>query len=224
MIEEIEKRFKELLRRPKTKEEIEEMEIIRKQFTAELNRETIDLLNDLKKVDIDISSVWDLVNSKESYPAAIDILLSYLPKQFHPRNKEGIVRALAVKEAKGKAAKMLIEEYNKTPKEFASLRWALGYSIAIVMTMEDVNEIFEIVSNLNNGRSRAELVRALGTIKTEKSENILLSLLDDNEVLVEAILGLNKMKSIKAKDKIKSFKNHSNEMVRKEVNRYLKKV
>lgn len=46
-----------------------------------------------------VQSVWDLVNTKAPYPAAVSILLEHLMRPYPERVREGIARALAVPEA-----------------------------------------------------------------------------------------------------------------------------
>ncbi len=61
---------------------------------------------ELEKVGIHIDSIYDLVNTSESYTEAIPILIDLVQKEFpNKRIQEGIVRALTIKEAKGKAPK-----------------------------------------------------------------------------------------------------------------------
>ncbi|MEO0249525.1 MAG: hypothetical protein ABIN58_08295, partial [candidate division WOR-3 bacterium] len=49
---------------------------------------------------LEVSSVWDLVNTSEPYPEAIPVLIKLLSQIEEPHMKEGIVRALTVKEAR----------------------------------------------------------------------------------------------------------------------------
>jgi len=66
-----------------------------------------------KQARLNVTSVWDLVNTRAPYPEAIPVLLEWLPRVRHPRIKEGIVRALTVKEARGVAGKLLIDEFKR---------------------------------------------------------------------------------------------------------------
>lgn len=182
------------------------------------------LVEDLKKAGLNITSSWDLVNTKSSYKPAIPILLEHLSKPYHLKNKEGIVRALAVKEAIGKASPILIAEYNRTPKDKTLLRWAIGNTIYTTITENDVESILSIVQEKTNGMSRQMFVAALGKVKSEKAENVLINLLDDEEVTLHALEALGRMKSSKAKEKIAMLTNHPKALIRKEALKALKKV
>jgi len=190
----------------------------------ELNSEEKELVQELNAIGLDVSSVWDLVNTKESYPDAIPILIKHLSKEYQDKNKEGIVRALAVKEAIGKASPVLLEEYNKVPKDKMILRWAIGNTVYTIITEADVENILRIVQDKENGISRQMFVAALGKVKSEKAENTLISLLDDAEVTPHALEALGRMKSKKAKEKISMLTNHPKALIRKEAQKALKKI
>jgi hypothetical protein len=46
-------------------------------------------------------SVWDLVNTAESYPQLLETLADHLTKPYNPSTLDGIARALTVREARG---------------------------------------------------------------------------------------------------------------------------
>lgn len=186
------KRWDELVGRPRSKEEIEETLSIAKKIELESAKEIGTLISELEGKGLSITSIWDLVNSKKTYPQAIDILIKYLPNDYSEKNKEGIVRALTVKAAKGKAASVLIEEYNRTPKGKDNLRWVIGNAIATVMTLQDVERILSIVTDRSNGNSRMQLVVALGTVKSKQVQDALTGLLNDEAMATTAQESLNR--------------------------------
>lgn len=180
---------------------------------------------ELSKVGISINDIYDLVNTNEPYPTAVPVLLNLLEKGIdHIGTKEGVVRALAVKEAIGKASPILIAEYNRVPKDKMFLRWAIGNTIYTTITEDDVESILPIVQDKTNGMSRQMFVAALGKVNSEKVEDFLINLLDDDEVTPQALEALGRMKSKKAKDKISMLTNHSKALIRKEALKALKKV
>jgi HEAT repeat protein len=186
------KRWNELVGRPRSKEEIEETLSLAKKIELESAKELSTLIAELKEKGLSITSIWDLVNSNKTYPQAIDILIKYLPNDYSEKNKEGIVRALTVKAAKGKAASVLIEEYNRTAKEKDNLRWVIGNAIATVMTLQDVERILSIVTDRSNGNSRMQLVVALGTVKSKQVQDALTGLLNDEAMATIAQKSLNR--------------------------------
>lgn len=184
-----------------------------------------EIKTELQKVGIEITNIYDLVNSSKRYAAAIPVLSSLLEKGIDDiKIKEGVIRALTVKDAAGVPNKVLIEEYNQIPKNETSLRWAIGNAFYTIITNEDAENILQIVQDRENGLSRQMFVAALGKIKSEQSEIVLIKLLDDFEVAPHALDALGRLKSKKAKEKIEILLGHKNKLIRKEAERALKKI
>lgn len=180
---------------------------------------------ELLKVGLKVNDVYDLVNSAKSYSSAIPVLINLLKEGVQPiKLREGVIRALAVKEAIGKIGKLLIDEYNKTPKNEVMLRWAIGNTFFTTAKNENVDDVIEIVSNKSNGISRQMFVSSLGKLKSEKSENVLIELLGDSEVASHALYALARMKSEKARKSITGLLNHPNRLIRREASKALKKL
>ncbi len=142
------------------------------------------LIEDLVKTGLNVTSSWDLVNTKSSYKAAISILVKHLSKPYHIKNKEGIVRALAVKEAKGIACKAVIDEYHKAPKDNFHYRWAFGNTMSVIITAEYIDDVVAIVQDESNGESRQMFVTALGKLKSPKVKEVLQQLLNDESEVI----------------------------------------
>jgi len=184
-----------------------------------------EIRTELQKVGIEIVNIYDLVNSNKRYPAAIPVLSDLLKKGIEDTKiKEGVIRALTVKDAAGVSNKALIEEYNRIPKNETSIRWAIGNAFYTIIKNDDAENILQIVQDSENGLSRQMFVAALGKIKSEKSEIVLIKLLDDFEVTAHALDALGRLKSKKAKERIEILRGHKNNLIRKEAERALKKI
>jgi HEAT repeat protein len=171
----------------------------------------------LAMVNVEVDSIYDLVNTSASYQAAVPILIGLLEteKIENERLREGIVRSLAVKEARGLAGPVLIREFFKTPREKMSPRWAIGSSIEVVITENEISDVLRIVRDKQNGYSRQMFVLALGKFKSNATiEDTLIALLQDDDVALHAIKALRKLRSKKAIPEIKKLYNHSNKVVR----------
>jgi hypothetical protein len=185
-IEILEKRWAELASKPKTKEEIEETLLLAKKIELERTKEYQGLIDELADIDIKISSIWDLVNTKSKYSKAIPVLMKYLPLVNHVRNKEGIIRALTIPEAKGLVVPLLLKEYLQLPKDKVNLKWVIGNAVNVTISKSEVADIFPIVLNKENGLSRQMFVTALGKIKADNVKSVLLQLSnDDDKVIME---------------------------------------
>ena len=68
---------------PKTKEEVEEMEYASEQFGRELDIEASELLKEIELNGLKVNELWDLVNTRQPYPEAVDILTEHLKKPYH---------------------------------------------------------------------------------------------------------------------------------------------
>jgi hypothetical protein len=100
------------------------------------------ILDDLAEVGCEVNSVWDLVNSGENYSAVIPVLSKHLQGSYNPRILEGIIRALTVPDARGVAARQILDELERRGDESPSeLRWALANALAVVADKSMVDEI-----------------------------------------------------------------------------------
>ena len=142
-------------------------------MTGIKNKESI-VLKELLNVGLSLNSIYDLVNTNEPYPEAILVLLNCLSEETDDKTKEGIIRALAIKEAIGKTGLILINEYNKIPREKSLLRWAIGNTMYTTISEKDVQDILTIVSDKSNGFSRQMFVAALGKFQLAEVESVLL--------------------------------------------------
>lgn len=184
-ISKLDKRFRELVQKPnKSQEEIEEKERVRLKLESALDKDEKPLINELQEVGVKVSSAWDLVNTTKSYKKAIPVLIKHLSKPYYSKNKEGIVRALAVKEAIGTACKAVINEYHNIPKEDHFLRWAFGNTMTVIITEDYIDDVIDIVLDETNGDSRQMFVSALGKLKSPKAKEVLKQLLNDKSEVI----------------------------------------
>lgn len=70
------------------------VEADRQKLEREERRASAPLLRDLKRVGVEISSIWNLVNTAEPYSAALPILVKHLQQRRYPDMlRQGIARA-----------------------------------------------------------------------------------------------------------------------------------
>jgi hypothetical protein len=89
-----------------------------------------EFVRDLAAVGLSLNSSWELVSIREPYRAAVPVLLAWLdraevdvPGSERSKFREGLVRSLAVKEARGVAAPALLREFQPN---WLRLRLPLG--------------------------------------------------------------------------------------------------
>lgn len=141
------------------------------------------LLEELRRVEINISSVWDLVNASYSYKKAIPILIKHLSLGYSDVVKEGIARSLAVPDDEVRAAWCLIvDEFRKAPigNGIVALGDTQGYrlgakdglacTLSAVVTNETLPELIALAKDGTLGASRILLLSAL---KKRRNKNLL---------------------------------------------------
>jgi len=140
----------------------QERETRRHALEAQLREEEQPLIAELRSVGLRVDSIWELVNFKGAYPKAIPILIRHLQLPYHPKVREGIARALTVKEARGVATMCIIAELrrSKSPLE-AEYRWALANALSVVGGQETCAEIEALMRDEALKENKSILQQAL---------------------------------------------------------------
>jgi len=180
----------------------------------------------VRAAGVPATDIYDLVNSKKSYRPAIPILIDSLRNGIAELStKEGVIRALGAKEARGTdATEVLIDEFWKLPADDDIMRWTIGNTISIIAEDSDFDMISKIVSDPKNGKSREMFVLSLGRVSLQQAEDLLLELLNDDQVAAHALDVLGKKKSKKARDKVASLLRHPKALIRKEASKALRRI
>lgn len=118
-----------------------------------------EMVRDLRQLGYQVRSVWDLVNSNDSYPSALPVLLHHLHKPYPDAIRDGIARALAVKSAKS-AWDVLMAEYVVT-QESCEPRFKQGLAVALSVTYDHSHfeDIRQLLTEKRHGDSRILLLR-----------------------------------------------------------------
>jgi hypothetical protein len=125
-----------------------EYQALRKSQDAELAKKSAicaaderGLVGELRGLGYDIDSVYDLVNNSPHpilarrflgpYPAAYPVLIQHLKTQHEPAIREGIIRALTVRDGGRPVEEALLEEFDR--EKNAHLRWVLANALKTAM-------------------------------------------------------------------------------------------
>jgi hypothetical protein len=128
------------------------------------------LLSDLKKIGIQLESVWDFVNTADKYPAAIPVLLRHLALPYHKRIKEGIIRALTVNYAGPEVLRELIKQFCEQADDSPnSLKWVLGNAISEVATSADAETVIALAMDPSHGEARDSITQRLPRVVKNKA-------------------------------------------------------
>lgn len=182
----------------------------------------------LRQCGLDVSSVWKLVNTRESYEEVIPILIEMLAKVQDLGEVEGIARALTVKEAAPAAAQPLIAKFrhliNDRSRRAESVRWAIANALTVVANKDSTDDIIELLASPESGSSRQMLALALGKLKAEKAVPLLIELLKDEQVVGHAADALGKIKAQEARLPLEQLTSHPQTWIRKEVKKALERI
>ena len=110
-------------------------------LAAECAADERECVQDIRRLGYDIDSVWDLVDSAPHpvlarrfvgpYHKAYAVLILQLHRPHHPRVREGIIRALTVRDGGVALERALLVEFNGETDR--SLRWVLANALTVAM-------------------------------------------------------------------------------------------
>jgi hypothetical protein len=121
-------------------------------FAATFQQEEDAIAAEVAQVGYTISSVWDFVNNTPHpflprpftgpYERAYPILVQHLRVPHHERVREGIIRALTVKDGGPQVADALLAEF--VSEQNQSLRWVLANALKQAMPLKQRKQHPEI--------------------------------------------------------------------------------
>ncbi len=154
-----------------------------------LRREQEPLIRDLAEAGYLVRSIDDLVNTRDPYPSAIPVLLRHLENtNYDPAIREGIARALTVREAK-EFLPELVEAFRRDPDTAVNgPKWAIGNAIEMLFDDRYADQIAELVRDRSHGPARNILVYALGKSRSEAAREAIESLRSDPDRDVASIV------------------------------------
>lgn len=103
----------------------------------ELVAEQADLLSNLKDVGVPVASVYDFVNVGGTPPEAVPVLVKHLRRPYHPRIREGIIRSLTVRHARGLAYAPLVEAFKSERDPI--MRWVIANALSVISSLDELH-------------------------------------------------------------------------------------
>jgi HEAT repeat protein len=119
------------------------------------------LVEALKAAGFGVSSVWDFVNTTESYTAALPILLEHLQQNYPDKVREGIARAMAVPESRFAWQPLLSlfrRDFDQNPN---GVKWAIGCALGAAADDEVVSDLVELFRDTRHGVNRLAFIDGL---------------------------------------------------------------
>lgn len=142
------------------------------------------LVAELHAVGLDVTSVWDLVNTDTPYPSALPILLQYLEAGDLPdRVLEGVGRSLAVGpsvEFWDRLVELVVSPSSAGQAEGAAV------ALAGCATDRKVDDLIRVVSETKRRREHIYLLRPISKHGGQRGKDLLISLEFDPVLSTEA--------------------------------------
>jgi hypothetical protein len=132
-----------------------------------------------------VNSIWDLVNTKQPYPALVPILFAHLDGPYPFKVREGIIRALAVRESRPYWDELVRRYLAETDESDNGMKWLLHQSIAAAADASVLDTLIKLAIDRRHGRHRALFVDALARIKTPLAKAALTELANDPDLAWE---------------------------------------
>lgn len=145
----------------------------------ELIRAQQPLVDDLNAAGANVASVWDLVNTRDTYPHLVPVLIDHLPRDYPPGVRDGIARALAVPTAHPWWP-LLVDQYLVADQN--RVQQGLAVAVAAAAQKEDLPLLKDLISDRNVGETRALLLDAVKRLGGEEGIAFIADHADDPEL------------------------------------------
>jgi HEAT repeat protein len=192
----------------------------------------VDLARDLRAAGVPVSDVWELVNAKTRYTAAIPVLIDWLrevewrvPEPERSGVREGLVRALSVRAARPAAAPVLIEEFrNAADHSETGLGWVVGNALSVVADDSVFEEIAVLAQEPGYGTARQMIVLGLGRSADPRAVSLLAGLLADDDVAAHAVMALGRLRPPGMRPAVQRLLDHPQALVRRAARKALARL
>jgi HEAT repeat protein len=190
------------------------------------------LIDELHAAGVPVRDVWDLVNAKVQYRAAIPVLIDWLghvaervPEPDRPKLTEALARALTVPAARPAAGPVLIDAFRRVSDPTGmGLRWVIGNALSVAADDSVFDEMAALAQDRGYGKARQMIVQGLGRSKDPRAVPLLIGLLEDDDVAAHAISALARLRPAAARQPVESMLSHPQALVRSEARKALKKI
>lgn len=140
------------------------------------------LVIELRAAGFQVQSAWDLVNTPTPYPKAVPILLAHLPRPYPAAVREGIARALAVRDAS-----CGWEVLTRLYRDEHEVRAKDGLAVAIAGAANDdlIGDVITLARDKDQGPSRVLLLGSLERSADPRARAALMDLATDPDLSEE---------------------------------------
>lgn len=125
------------------------------------------LVEELRTAGFEVDSAWDLVNTSTPYPAALPILLRHLQRPYPDRVREGIARALAVRDSRF-GWESLAQLYREEPAG-TDAKDGLAVALSAAADEDVADQLIDLAGDDEHGDSRLLLLRGLKRLEASQA-------------------------------------------------------
>jgi hypothetical protein len=142
-------------------------------------RDEAPLVEDLRRMGVPLDSVWELVNSTNTFAQSLPILLDHLQRPYPDAIREGIARAMAVPTARF-AWPVLLRLYKQ--ENGARTKHGIAVALSNIADDEMLDDVLALAGDVRHGDSRVLLLGALERSHLPRAHRALMDLGGDPEL------------------------------------------
>jgi HEAT repeat protein len=181
------------------------------------------VVNSLREAGIQVSDVYEFVNGATPREA-IPVLIQVLPLLGDNTIKEGVVRALGDKSARGIAAQPLLDELKRLGGTKPLLAWAVANSLAEVSERSDYDQLRSLARDRSLGKAREMLVIALARTKHPDAAAELENLASDEALAGHVVMAAGELGANRLRPFVERQLQSQTAWVRKEAKKALRRL
>jgi hypothetical protein len=141
---------------------------------------------DLHKSGVMVKSVWDIVNAKASFPAALPVLLKHLHLPYPDAVREGCARGMSERAANF-AWRDLVSLYEATDNADNRVKDGLAIALAGAVGPDELEELVALIRDKRHGGSRLILMVGLRLLPEQAQLELFDEFSRDQEIAPEAV-------------------------------------
>jgi len=169
--------------------------------------------DDLAAAGVQVKHPSDLTVVEDLPKAAVPVLIGWIDElgtvDLPDRDRwylwNTVAKALTATAARPDAGPALVRLFRE-PRLPEGYKWTVGAALERVADASLVDEMMALAADRSYGRARAMVVEALGRLgkgrRRDQVIDLLLGLLDDDDVVANAITALTRLKAVQAVDRI----------------------
>ena len=199
----------------------------------EMRRQSVPLMQALSEVGIYVDTPSRLLSMDYDYELVIPLLLKHFEMPYPQGTREGILRAICVREASHLVSPKLVELFPLEKDK--SVKSLIANALTVVCRPEEIEHILGFINDPQHGETRKGFLAILARILKAQSIPILLSLLKkespletdidiEQDFYTKIIETLGKVKAKEALPLIEKLTQHEKRYIRTQARRALKRL